>query len=87
MFILSYWCWFAIPVTITGWNLATVDDSGLNFVTNNNDFAVVHVSVFYVRSFLSIRNRWNTTNSKFKLNKKLKVFAKQESVFLLLLFN
>lgn len=43
------------------WNLATIDDTGLNFVTNNNDYVVLHVSVFYVRSFLTIQNRWNST--------------------------
>lgn len=46
---------------ISAWNLATVDDSGLNFVTNNNEYVVLHVSVFYVRSFMVIQGRWNST--------------------------
>lgn len=46
-----------------GWDLKSVDDSGLNVVTNNNDYSIVHVSVFYVRAFISIRHRWNSTKS------------------------
>lgn len=56
----SFWCLMCIS-GISAWNLATVDDSGLNFVTNNNDYEVLHVSVFYVRSFLVIQKRWNST--------------------------
>lgn len=54
--------YFACICCASAWNLATVDDSGLNFVTNNNDYVVLHVSVFYVRSFLAIQNRWNSTS-------------------------
>ncbi|XP_031641194.1 uncharacterized protein LOC116352610 [Contarinia nasturtii] len=46
----------------SAWNLATFDDSGLQFATNNNDYEIVHVSLFYVRSFLTIRNLSNSSN-------------------------
>lgn len=54
-------CFLCIVCVTFAWNLATVDDSGLNFVTNNNDYVVLHVSVFYVRSFLVIQNRRNSS--------------------------
>lgn len=57
----SIWCLVGMIGASGAWNLATVDDTGLNFVTNNNDYVVLHVSVFYVRSFLAIQNRWNAT--------------------------
>lgn len=57
----SIWCLVSMLGASGAWNLATVDDTGLNFVTNNNDYVVLHVSVFYVRSFLAIQSRWNTT--------------------------
>lgn len=55
------WC-FVISLA-DAWNLGTYDDSGLNFITENNQYEIIHVSVFYVRSFLTIRSRQNTTNS------------------------
>lgn len=62
MKLIPIWGFLCIICGTFAWNLATVDDSGLNFVTNNNDYVVLHVSVFYVRSFLVIQNRWNSTS-------------------------
>lgn len=53
--------WYLIGCS-SAWNLVTYDDAGLNFITNNNDYEIIHVSLFYVRSFLTIRNRGNATN-------------------------
>lgn len=49
---------------IYAWDLTNIDDSGLNFITKNNEFNVIHVSVFYLRAFLTIQNRWNFTKSE-----------------------
>lgn len=58
----SIWlCYISIEYGINAWNLAAAGDSGLSFVTNNNDYVITHVSVFYVRSFLTIQSRWNST--------------------------
>lgn len=53
--------WFLVPF-LSAWNLATYDDTGLKISTEHSDYELVHVSVFYVRSFLTIRNRHNTSN-------------------------
>lgn len=58
--LFVHWCFVT---SLSAWNLATYDDTGLNFSTENSDYELIHVSVFYVRSFLTIRNRRNTTNS------------------------
>lgn len=54
-------------ICVNGWDLTGIDESGLNFIRNNNEFNVIHVSVFYLRAFLTIRNRWNITNSENQL--------------------
>lgn len=43
------------------WNLQTYDDIGSNSFTNN-EYTIEHVSVFYVRAFLTIRSLGNSTN-------------------------
>lgn len=58
-FIVIYWYSIAF---ISAWNLNTYDDIGLNVVTDNKDYEIVHVSVFYVRSFLTIRSNRNSSN-------------------------
>lgn len=58
-FLLIYWCSVAF---ISAWNLNTYDDIGLNAITENKDYEIVHVSVFYVRSFLTIRSNRNSSN-------------------------
>lgn len=62
--LILNWC-FTI---VTAWNLATYDDAGLNFVTNNNDYEIVHVSVFYVRAFLTIRNSRNSSKREYTIH-------------------
>lgn len=56
-FLTIYWCAFA-----SAWNLNTYDEIGLNSITENKDYDIVHASVFYVRSFLTIRNNRNNSN-------------------------
>lgn len=55
---LIAWNQFAVNC----WNLATYDDTGLHFITKNDDYQIVHVSLFYVRAFLTIRNCGNSTD-------------------------
>lgn len=58
---IFYYC--LINAIIFGWNLDTYDDTGINFLTNNTDYVVVHVSVFYIRAFLTLKSiHKNSTN-------------------------
>lgn len=50
---------------VFGWDLQTYDDVGVNSITNNNDYSIVHVSIFYVRAFVTIRNQRNSTNREY----------------------
>lgn len=56
IFIYSFF--FAVALS---WNLQTFDDSGQSSVTMNTAYSVVHVSIYFVRAFLTIR-RQNSSN-------------------------
>lgn len=63
----NIWQLIVYLAIVHGWSLSTYDDAGLNFITDNTDYVIVHVSVFYVRAFLTIRNSRNSTSSSFHI--------------------
>lgn len=44
-----------ISNTVFGWNLDVYDEDTKRFVTNNENYTIIHVSVFYVRAFLTLK--------------------------------
>lgn len=47
--------WYLSRIKILAWELDVHNENTLNAVTNNDNYTIVHVSIFYVRAFLTIK--------------------------------
>lgn len=47
--------WYLTRTRALAWNLNVYHEDTMNSVINNENYTIVHVSVFYVRAFLTIK--------------------------------